>query len=446
MRRILLWLSGVDRNLLAKCTRLPQSEALRFEGYGGLVLIPPAVGFIAAAYAVSTFVPNLAAAIAGGVVWAAIIGWIERFLAMTMYKSTLRSVFYFWAGFVIRLLMAGVVGYGLSHPVMLLLFHGPIEQEMFDEGRARERAAFEDGNKIKAQAYQSLNQARTDAMGELPAELDRKTKLWECKSTLVSMEQAKGVVPGTLARDRDGNVCGVASGEEGCKARCQVYLKERDQLAGEIADIKQQMKERRDRVEDGGMTQDIAQATQYANRENQQIASEKPPTDYAARTRALAAVETKHPEIKAVHTFLVFFLILLDTLVVSLKAITPENEYEEVRDTALAEARAIGQAQRASTTAWAASSNTLTQDRLKHEHQKNEMAALFQVVNDVLHEQTLQLQQFEAKFAALDNNVGKVRNDEDRQVFRARSSEIRRAYSDAWGKATERFRAYIRGL
>lgn len=168
MRRILLWLSGVDRNLLAKCTRLPQSEALRFEGCGGLVLIPPAVGFIAAGYAVYTFVPNGAAAIAGGVIWAAIVLWIERFLSMTMYKSTLRSVYHFWAGFVIRLLLAGVVGYGLSHPVMLLLFHGPIEQEMADEGRARERAAFEDGNKIKAQAYQSLNQARTDAMGESP--------------------------------------------------------------------------------------------------------------------------------------------------------------------------------------------------------------------------------------------------------------------------------------
>ena len=354
MRRILLWLSGVDRNLLAKCTRLPQSEALRFAGYGGLVLIPPAVGFIAAGYAVYTFVPNGAAAIAGGVIWAAIVLWIERFLSMTMYKSILRSVYHFWAGFVIRLLLAGVVGYGLSHPVMLLLFHGPIEQEMADEGRARERAAFEDGNKIKAQAYQSLNQARTDALGELPAELDRKTKVWECKSTLVSMEQAKGVAPGTLARDRDGNVCGVASGEEGCKARCRVYLNERDQLAGEIADIKQQMKERLDRVEDGGMAQDIAQAAQYANRENQQIASEKPPTDYAARTRALAAVEVKHPEIKAVRIFLVIFLTLLDTLVVSLKAITPEGEYQEVRDTALAEAHAIGEAQRASTTVWAA--------------------------------------------------------------------------------------------
>ena len=446
MRRILLWLSGVDRNLLAKCTRLPQSEALRFAGYGGLVLIPPAVGFIAAGYAVYTFVPNGAAAIAGGVIWAAIVLWIERFLSMTMYKSILRSVYHFWAGFVIRLLLAGVVGYGLSHPVMLLLFHGPIEQEMADEGRARERAAFEDGNKIKAQAYQSLNQARTDALGELPAELDRKTKVWECKSTLVSMEQAKGVAPGTLARDRDGNVCGVASGEEGCKARCRVYLNERDQLAGEIADIKQQMKERLDRVEDGGMAQDIAQAAQYANRENQQIASEKPPTDYAARTRALAAVEVKHPEIKAVRIFLVIFLTLLDTLVVSLKAITPEGEYEEVRDTALAEAHAIGEAQRASTTVWAASRNTLTQDRLSHEYQKDEMSALLQVVNDVVHEQTLDLQQFEAKFAALESNIGKVRNEEDRQVFKARSSELRRTYSDAWGKATERFRAYIRSL
>lgn len=446
MRRILLWLSGVDRNLLAKCARLPSSEALRFAGYGGLVLIPPAVGFIAAGYAVYTFVPNMIVVVVGGTLWAAIVLWIERFLSMTMYKSTLRSAYQFWAGFAIRLLLAGVIGYGLSHPVMLLLFHGPIEQEISDQARVKKRKTFEDGNKIKAEAYKNLNQAHADAMGDLPAELDRKTKLWECKSTLVSMEQAKGVAPGTLARDRDGNVCGVASGEEGCKARCQVYLKERDQLAGEIADIEQEMKDRLNRVDGGGMEQDIADAAQYADRENQQVASEKPPTDYAARTRALAAVEAKSPEIRAVRIFVVIFLTLLDTLVVSLKAITPEGEYEEVRDTALAEARAIGQAQRSSTTAWAASSNTLTQERLRHEYQKNEMAALLQVVNDVLHDQTIQLQQFQAKFAALENNVGKVLNAEDRRIFKARSSELNRAYADAWGKATERFREYIRSL
>ncbi len=256
------------------------------------------------------------------------------------------------------------------------------------------------------------------------------------------MEQAKGVAPGTLARDRDGNTCGVASGEEGCKAKCQSYLREREKLDGEIADIKQEMKERRDTL-DGGA---IEKANEHAQRLVEQIERERQPIDYSARTRALAAVESKHPEIKAVHIFLAIFLILLDTLVVTLKAITPEGEYEEARDTALVEARALGRAQRASTTSWAASSNTLTQSRLNHENQKREIEALFQLVNEVLHDQTIHLQQFETKFSALENNVGKVRNDEDRAVFTERLFELRRVYGDAWGKATERFRAYIRSL
>ena len=441
MSRLLLWLSGVDRQLLAKCTRLPESEVLRFEGYGGLVLFPPTVGFIAMGYGVYTFVPNVPAAIATGTVWAAFVLWIERFLSMTMHKSTLRSVYHFWVGFAVRLLLAGVIGYGLSHPVTLLLFQGPIDQEMADQGRTRRREAYEVGEKIKTQAQESLNQARASALGQLPAELDRKQKLRDCTSVLVSMEQA-GEAPGTFARDTDGNTCGVASGEEGCKAKCQSYLREREKLDGEIADIKKEMNKRRDTVDGDG----IEKASEYARRLVEQIERESQPTDYSARTRALAAVESKHPEIKAVHIFLAIFLILLDTLVVTLKAITPEGEYEEARDTALVEARALGRAQRASATSWGVPNNTLTQSRLNHENQRVEIEALLQLVNEVVHGQTIQLQQFDAKFAALDDNVGKVLSSEDRDVFTARLFELRRVYHDAWGKTTERLRAYIRGL
>jgi len=444
MHRLLIWLSGADRNLLAKCKHLLGTEQQRFAGYGGLVLIPATVGLVAMGYAAFTFVPRLSLAIAGGVVWSAIILWVDRFLAMTLHKSALHN---FWGGFLVRLMLAGTIGYGLAHPLMLLLFQGPIEQEMADEGRARQEAAFEQANSIKAVAFERFNQARSENTRDLATELDRKTKLWECTSTLVSMEQAKGVASGTPARDRDGNICGVASGEEGCKARCRLYLQERDQLGGEIDALRQQIQARLNAFDAGGVALDVTHASQYANQLEQQVASEKSPTDYAARTRALAAVEVHNPEIRSMRIFLVVFLVILDTLVVSLKVVTPRGEYEEVRDSALSEARAVAQAQRATTVSWANSHyQNLVQARLRHETHKNEIDALLGTVNDALQEQAEQFRQFELKMRALYENVQRVKNNEDRQIFAERLADIRRAYGEAWAKALDRFRTYIRTL
>lgn len=106
--RLLLWLSGVDHELLAKCTRLPQSERMRFAGFGGLVLISATIGFGSMTYAAYTFTQNLSLAAGFGTIWAAIVLWIDRFLAMTFHKSSVVQASSFWVAFAARLILAGV--------------------------------------------------------------------------------------------------------------------------------------------------------------------------------------------------------------------------------------------------------------------------------------------------------------------------------------------------
>jgi len=446
MRRLFLVLSGVDRDLLAKCRQLAESERQRFAAYGGLLLIPATLGFVAMAYTVFTFVPDVRAAVVAGVVWAVIVLWIDRFLAMTMNKSFFVPPRIFWGLFVVRVALAGVIGYGLSHPTVLFLFRGAIGQEMAAESRSGQQAAFAQAGTARARVYGELEAAKLAATKDLVAELDRKTKRLECTSTLISLEQAKGVSPGTPAVDRDGNVCGVASGEEGCKERCQSYVKERDQLVADIAGLRGDIRSRVSAVE-AGMGGETAIAARYADRLQEEITKEVPPTDYAARTRALAALEARSPEVRAVRWFVVAFLMLLDTLVITLKAFTPRGEYEEVRDSALAHVQGVGRAERSAIEAWTGTHyEAVMRSRLAHEAHKAEMTGLLQAVNDALQEQAVQFRHFESMIRSLYENVRSVKSDEDRRVFAARLSDIRQGYADAWAKAIDRFRAYIRSL
>jgi len=158
-------------------------------------------------------------------------------------------------------------------------------------------------------------------------------------------------------------------------------------------------------------------------------------------------VEAKSPQIKAVHTFLTILLVILDTAVMALKGITPPGEYEETRDTALAEARAFAQAERAGTLIWMNSHcQAMQAARLSHAESKMQIGAILQAANDALNEQYEQFQTYQKQYRQLADNVRNNSNVDDRRIFAARLSDLGQAFNDAWAKAQERFRAYINAL
>ena len=443
LTEMLLWCGGADPALLARCSRLHKSERQRLAATGGMVCIPAILGSLGMTYAAYTFAQDLRVALPLGLVWAGIIFWLDRFIAMTCHKSTLQSPWSFWGAFGSRFILACVLGIGLAHPIVLFMFRGPIEQQIQDDWRDRQDAALQQGNAMRADAFASINKERTEATKDLASELDRKLKLWECLGTLISMEQAKGVAPGTPAKDRDGIVCGMASGEEGCRDRCQMYVGQRQSLEGEIQGIKEQIQ-----VRLGAISKSRVEAADHeAARLQQEVAIERPPTDYSARARALASVEAKSPEIKAVHYFVTIMLIIIDTLVVVFKAITPAGEYEEVRDTALSEAHAYARAERAGTLEWVNSHCERIQSaRLSHAESKMAMAAILQAANDALHEQAEQFNAFREQSQRLAQNIRNNSNKEDSRIYAARLIDLGQTFNDAWAKAQERFRAYISAL
>ena len=439
------WLSGVDHGLLNKCTRLRDSERRRFASFGGLILIPATIGLVAMGYACYTFLPDYRQAIVGGVLWFLIILWVDRFISMTLHKSSLTPPYIFWAGFGIRLVMAGVIGYGLAHPAMLFLFRQEIEQEMRAEARAKREVAFEKATSVKAAAFDNLSRAKADAIRDLTEQLNEKTEMYDCETLLISMEQAKGIAAGTPALDKHGRVCGYASGEEGCKERCQEYKRLANQAHRDINDINHQITARL-AVIDGDSGAEIGKTTQTADELQSEVMKEQMPTDYASRTAALASVERQHPEIRAVRTFLVVFLVMLDTLIVSLKAIIPKGEYEELRDSALWDVRVASQAERDAAAAWATYHRGATQSRLTHESQKGEIASLLGAITDVIKEQHVQFKAYDESTRWLRENIRKVRDEETKKFFMQREVEARHACHEAWTKAMEKFRAYIKNL
>ncbi|WP_075090107.1 DUF4407 domain-containing protein [Verrucomicrobium spinosum] len=119
--RVFIWLSGASDVNLREC---PPWEVRKYVAFGATVLVPCVFAFIAAAYAISTLTTdwNVIFGVAG--VWAFIILTVDRALLATYraYQSFFRKV----SQFFLRLVVAGLMGITISHPLTLLLFKDTI--------------------------------------------------------------------------------------------------------------------------------------------------------------------------------------------------------------------------------------------------------------------------------------------------------------------------------
>jgi hypothetical protein len=440
MMKLLLWLCGADPDMLARCSRFPQGERERLAALGGTVLIPATLALCSWGYAAYTFVPIWWVALITGVIGAAIVMWLDRLLLLSFHKSQLDSALSFWAAAGIRLLLSCILSYGLSEPVTLLLFHGPIMQQMTDDARARELAAFEQADSVPAQAYVRLNQARTDATRDLTDELDQKTVRWDCVNSLVTLEMAGGVAAGTPVKDKNGGVCGYVSGKAGCEAQCRNDIAERDHLAADISHIRDMIQSRLATISTGT----IGTAVSEGQRLQRQAAEERPPTDFAARRRALGEIEAKNSIIRGVHHFLIVALVLLDSIAFIIKLLVPPGEYEEQRDTALAAARATARAERNSLVDWAAThGKALHEERLAHEASKQQVASLTRLARELVEELTREFRQFHVQLRQLELVIAQIRNDEDRKGCLEVLAQLQQAFTESLAAAVKRFRTEI---
>lgn len=115
------WLSGAGTETLEQC---PNWEQRKYVAFGATVLVPCAFAFIACAYALSTLTGNgwVIFSVAG--VWAFIILTIDRAL-LASYRPFL-SIFKKFGQFMLRFVVAGLMGLTIAHPLVLLLFQDTV--------------------------------------------------------------------------------------------------------------------------------------------------------------------------------------------------------------------------------------------------------------------------------------------------------------------------------
>lgn len=135
MKQFFIWLSGADKDLVAKCSAGEQSRIINL---GALILIPALSGLISMSFAISTFSKNIPICLLIGVLWFAMVLFIDRYLVSTFRKKERTLLDILSTKFIIRFVFAGFVGITVSHPLVLFIFNDTITQARFLEKQQAE--------------------------------------------------------------------------------------------------------------------------------------------------------------------------------------------------------------------------------------------------------------------------------------------------------------------
>lgn len=188
-KRSFFWLSSAGTETLEKC---PNWEQRKYVAFGATVLVPCAFAFIACAYALSTLTDNYWVIFAVAAIWAFIILTIDRAL-LASYRAFMtpgKKI----GQFMLRLIVAGLMGLTIAHPLVLLLFkdtiRGVIEADRTVEIQET-RAYFKD-LKEDAQA-----EVRTQEEA-IKQERDRWNETFQAKF-LIQEDQKSQAIPGLSA-------------------------------------------------------------------------------------------------------------------------------------------------------------------------------------------------------------------------------------------------------
>ncbi|NLT71414.1 MAG: DUF4407 domain-containing protein [Verrucomicrobiaceae bacterium] len=117
IKHFFFWLSGAGADTLEQC---PGWEQRKYVAFGATVLVPTVFAFIACAYALSTLTTNWSIIVPIALAWGLIIMTIDRAL-LSIYRSY-QKLHRKISQFFLRIVVAGLMGVTISHPLTLLLF------------------------------------------------------------------------------------------------------------------------------------------------------------------------------------------------------------------------------------------------------------------------------------------------------------------------------------
>ncbi|MEA2825721.1 MAG: hypothetical protein QOG43_160 [Actinomycetota bacterium] len=331
MGRFFIWLSGADHTILAECTSLSRSERSRFAGLGTLVLIPASLGLLSMMYAVSTLQSDPLVYVTAGIVWFLIVIAIDRYLVSTTFKSVVQRGLSRTLGVFARVVLAGFIALIVAHPLILLIFHDTISEQLRDTQRTEIDAIRAAGEQKKAAVPPVAAPFESAAARELNQKLEQSA----CLGRLQTAEQS-GVALSLP--------CGTSSSFQTCAVRCVALGEQKREVDNDIAILRPQVQR-----EEGQQRSDLQGAERQRQATLTSIDTETTAavedrernfsTDYLARVHALTQVEQERPEVRVVKWVILGLFLVIDVLPIMMKLATPSGEYEEVRDRRLTDAK-----------------------------------------------------------------------------------------------------------
>lgn len=372
-----IWLSGADPELINKCGELSHSERNKFIGFGATVIIPAIFGCLAAGYAVSTFIPTAWIYIPAAILWFLTILAIDRFLVSTLYKSKNHGKGSFYIALVTRMILAVVLGIIISHPLVLFIFNESITQKVHENHRL---------DRVKEiKSIQSTYSDDEKLIIGYEAEL-------QCITTLQSYEMAGGTrqdVYNTVTN----KTCGRSSGNGTCGPICK------DKYQTRINGLNKKIN-----TLTAGIDAEKARYKTAVDEVSTEL-NTPPSTDYIARTRALEKLGQEHAHIWLAEKLLIFALILIDCLLVILKATTPMGAYEIKKDQLFYEANLFADVERSAMKDHSSVAYKGVVDaKLKLHSTKSEMDTVLSSVNDFLKNFGDQVRQFDKNLSSISKN------------------------------------------
>src|SRR5947209_2813349 len=174
IQRSFWWCAGADKDVLNNC---PRSERIKHAGYGSLILVPAILAFFSSSYALSTFINNRNAYLAGAVTWALIVFAIDRVIISTFRKGAAIRNDLASVSFIARLIFAILVGFVVAHPLVMFYFDSSIEGRLDEKQRdeiAKINKTYDDSIAPLEAKKTELEQATVKIQGQKDADVKQR--------------------------------------------------------------------------------------------------------------------------------------------------------------------------------------------------------------------------------------------------------------------------------
>jgi hypothetical protein len=323
IRRILWFCAGADVKLLARC---PQSERIKEEGIGGIVLATGGLAFVSGSYAFYTvFSTNTSlqydqpldvgaalASIIFGLMWALVIFNLDRFIVSSVSHGdgTAKITWSEFSSAIPRILMAIIIGLCLSKPLEIRVMKSEIEAALYKkrmEYRAEEEAKLDKEIKEKKAEFESRRVEPNQKLEKFVKDIDEKEQGIRKQTDIMNAE---------------------ASGQRGARG-IGVEYKAAEKLLGELRLEKQVLEQRfadeRPRLEAEVKSIDDTIDKINADKETRQRDIEKRSEGLDGLVERITVAHDKYP---VPSTILSLLLIIIEVAPIFFKMMLEKGPYE----------------------------------------------------------------------------------------------------------------------